>query len=343
MGLTETEIKTLRNELDTSHRPLIFFDDDPDGLASFLLFYRYVGEGKGVCVKARPVLDKFFVRKVKEYSPDKVFVLDKPGISDEFIQQVSQKIVWLDHHEPNKKPQTLYFNPMVHKKGDNRPTAHWAYKVVEQDLWIAMIGVVGDWHLTDLAPKFSEQYPELLPSEVKTPEQALYDTELGKLVRMYSFILKGRTSQVNKYVRVLTRIKDPYEILEKTTPQGKYIYKNFKKINKKYEEMLNNALEHGNETEKMLVYHYADKKMSFTGDLANELLYRSKKVVVVCRQKNGEMKCSLRSPDKNILKPIKRALENVDGYGGGHEQACGACINVEDWDKFLKEFSSNIS
>ena len=39
MGLTKNQISEIRKELVTSFNPLLFFDDDPDGLASFLLFY----------------------------------------------------------------------------------------------------------------------------------------------------------------------------------------------------------------------------------------------------------------------------------------------------------------
>ena len=45
--LPEKENKQLREELKTAKKPLFIFDDDPDGLCSFLLFYRFLREGKG--------------------------------------------------------------------------------------------------------------------------------------------------------------------------------------------------------------------------------------------------------------------------------------------------------
>ena len=38
--IPKKEIKEIRKALSESARPLIFFDDDPDGLCSFLQFYR---------------------------------------------------------------------------------------------------------------------------------------------------------------------------------------------------------------------------------------------------------------------------------------------------------------
>ena len=60
--------------------------------------------------------------------------------------------------------------------------------------------------------------------------------------------------------------------------------------------------------------------MSFTGDLSNELLSKFRdKVIIIAREKSGEMKASLRSPQSiNIQPVIMKALEGLEGYGGGH-------------------------
>ncbi len=50
--LTEKEIAAIRDGLETAKNPLFFFHDDPDGLASALLLYRKINEGRLVRVKA---------------------------------------------------------------------------------------------------------------------------------------------------------------------------------------------------------------------------------------------------------------------------------------------------
>ena len=74
--LTKKQYLQIKEELDNCKNPLFFFDDDPDGLASFLLLYRYLREGHGIIVKTHPKLTDKFVPKIEEYSADKVFVLD---------------------------------------------------------------------------------------------------------------------------------------------------------------------------------------------------------------------------------------------------------------------------
>ncbi|MDP2908070.1 MAG: hypothetical protein Q8O03_09140, partial [Nanoarchaeota archaeon] len=120
--ITEKQISEIKGFLDKSENPLFFFDDDADGLCSYLLFKRYVNRGKGVVIKSSPVLDVSFLRKVEEYSPDIVFILDKPMISEDFIEGVHVPIVWVDHHNPVDVKGVRYYNPKVNNPDVYLPT-----------------------------------------------------------------------------------------------------------------------------------------------------------------------------------------------------------------------------
>ena len=88
-------------------------------------------------------------------------------------------------------------------------------------------------------------------------------------------------------------------------------------------------------SEKVVFFAYKDDKTSFTSDLGNEAIYRfPDKIILIAREKNDEMKCSLRS-SKIILPPlVEKALAGLDGYGGGHENACGLNIKTADFWEF---------
>ncbi len=335
--IPENKIKELRKELKDSYRPLFFFDDDPDGLASFLLFYRFNKEGKGIIIKDGPKVEKKYARKVNEYSPDKVFILDKPIVEQDFIDNISQKIIWLDHHPAVKRKNIHYYNPRLYDKDNNMPTSYWAYKVVEQDLWIAMTGIVGDWQLPEkLSKEFSDKYPDLLPKTVKKPEDALFNTKLGELIRIISFNLKGSVNDSMKSVKVLTRINDPYEILKHKTPAGNYIYKKYMRENRKYEKLMKEVKI---KKDKLLFFLYKSINNSFTGDLSNELLYKHPdKIIFIAREVNDRMQCSLRSKTIKLPELIEKSLININGYGGGHDHACGASISRDDFDSFMNNF-----
>ena len=338
--LTEKQLQQIKDELDNCQKPLFLFDDDPDGLSSFLLLYRYKREGKGIVVKSEPKISIKFADKVKEYNPDKVFILDVPVMDQEFVDAVNIPVIWIDHHNPWPIENVKYFNPRINN-GNSIPTSMICYNVVKENLWIAMIGIVGDWHL-EYADEFRKDYADLLPEEINKPEEALFKTKLGELIRIFSFNLKGNTQEFLKSIKILTRIKDPYEILEQKTPQGKFIYKRFEKINKEYGPLLKKGKIIGKKKGKILLFTYKGKT-SYTKELSNELLFNyPKKIILVCREKSGNMKCSLRSSKALLPGIIENALKGVNGYGGGHEHACGSCIKIEDFRQYLKNIEEQL-
>ena len=117
--LSPKQISEIKEFLDKTQNPLFFFDNDPDGLCSFLLLRRFIGRGKGYPIKSAP-LNEDYIRKVEELTPDSIFILDVPLVSAEFFQEVEKKnipIVWIDHHrtEGNHIPSFVnYFNPVIY-------------------------------------------------------------------------------------------------------------------------------------------------------------------------------------------------------------------------------------
>jgi single-stranded DNA-specific DHH superfamily exonuclease len=347
--IPKEKINELKEELYSCVRPIFFFDDDPDGLCSFLQFYKAVGDGKGIPIKGAPVLDEPFAKKAIDFSPDKVFILDKAVVSQEFISSLNNTpIIWVDHHTPlNLKGNYKYYNPRLYTPDKQKPTSYWCYKACDNKkyLWIATVGCVADWFIPEFLDDFIKEYPHILSERNENPGYLFFETRLGILIKAFAFCLKGKTSDVLKCMKILTRIKSPDEILDSTTEQGKFIYKNYEKMNVMYTELLNRAKACATD-DVMLVFDYKEDKVSFTAELSNELLHLyHDKVIVIARKKDDEMKCSLRS-GKYIIEPILKEILNsskVEGYGGGHEHACGACIKLKDFDTFIKMFRDMIS
>lgn len=343
MSLTEKEIEQIKDELVNSQRPIFLFHDDADGLCSFLLLYRYLKEGKGVVVKSKPSVDSKFSRSVIDYEADKVFVLDIAILKQEFVDEVKRPVIWIDHHAPRELNKIVYYNPRKHKSDMIYPVTNICYDVVKQDLWIAMVGCVGDWHMPYFKNEFCEKYPDLLDKNINNPGEALFTTKLGKLVKVFNFILKGTSKDAMGCIKVLTRIESPYEILNQETSQGKFIYGRFEKINEMYEILLKDIKKKVKKDDKFIVYTYPDNKMSFTGEVSNELLYLyPNKIIIIAREKNGEMRMSLRSSNVIIPPILEKALSGVQGYGGGHEYACGACVKKEDFERFVESLREDI-
>lgn len=336
MGLSEKQIAEIKNELDTARNPVFIFDDDADGVCSFLLFYRYIKEGKGIVAKASSVIDHSFVRTVEGYDADKIFILDKPDVSQEFIDAFRIPIIWIDHHDIKSRNNVKYYNPKQNNPNLNFPTTYCCYQVVKDDIWIAMAGCIGDWHMPDFKAEFLEKYPELLSHEIKEASEALFNSQIGLLTKIIWFNLHGKAEDYKKSIRILTRIDDPHEILEQNSPKGKFIYKRFQQINHEYELTLNQIKV--DQKDKLLFFKYnGNPKISFSAFLSNELLVKyPEKLIIIAREKDGEYKCSLRSGKILVAPILEKSLVGIHGTGGGHPYACGAVIRSLDFEKFIE-------
>ena len=170
--ISHKQLEELREYLEKAQNPLFFFDNDVDGLASFLLLRRFCDKGKGIAIKSFPQLNVAYARKLDEFKPDYAFVLDKPLIDKEFRDEAHQMnipIIWIDHHPAPDYAHEMgihYFNPLLgdgEKEKDNVPTSYVCYKAVKrkEDEWIALIGCLSDWFIPEFAEDFAKEYPEL--------------------------------------------------------------------------------------------------------------------------------------------------------------------------------------
>lgn len=341
--LTPKQIDFLREELKTAKNPLFIHDDDADGLCAFQLLYRIHHEGKGIPLKTSSKLDTRLIRKVQEINPDKIFVLDIPIVEQDFIDKVNVPIFWIDHHPPLQRNKVHYFNPRIADPDAYIPTTRMAWQISQNpdDLWIAAAGCLADYHLPDFMDEFSAKYPELVPDKKADLPSLIFKSPLTPIIKFFFFIQKGPNMDVHKSLKILTKIKSPGEIFNQETSAGKFLYKRFVYINQKYEALLEQAMKKVTSS-KLFLFYYSEDQWSFTANLANELtaLY-PQKIIVIARKKSGEMKCSLRAQTP-ILEPLQKALEGINGYGGGHPNACGAMVKEEDWERFLENFRREV-
>ncbi|MEM1535655.1 MAG: DHHA1 domain-containing protein [Candidatus Pacearchaeota archaeon] len=340
--LTEQELKKIKTLLEQASNPLFFFDNDVDGLASFLLLRRFCGKGKGVAIKTFPELSVVYARKLREFRPDFVFLLDKPLIDIEFIEameQFSSSLVWIDHHPPEQikkfeeklNKNIFYFNPLLNGP-TNEPVTYLCYNAVnrKEDEWIALLGCLADWFIPPFAREFSEKNKEFFPY-TEDPAKAFFTTPAGKLSRILNFALKDRTTNIVKMINVLINVKSYSELLEENQ-KTKNIYRRFKEINRKYEKILERAKKSA-KLGRLIFFKYSGP-LSLSSELANELFYcYQDKVVVVAYLKGTKANVSIRGLI-DVRDLTAKALKGFDATFGGHKNACGATINIEDLNKF---------
>jgi len=344
--LTDIQKQEIREALDNSERPFFIFDDDADGLCSFLQFYKHAQKGKGIVVKSTPRVDERHIKSVKDYSPDAIFILDLAMVDEEFIRSVTAPIYWIDHHELQEPKGVKYYNPKQNIEGDNTCISKLSYDIFGEHLWIAGTGTIGDWQLPDdLKKELIETYPDYLAESIVKPDDALFDSTFGELAKIMNFALKGDMKNVKQNIKILSRIDKPQELLEETTEQGKKIRKMIKRFYDEYDGLLARAEKCFSEDDKLLLFTYDENKVSVSGELSNELLHKyPSKIIIVARHHNGEMKTSFRSgKDISVHDILSRAVEGIQGRVGGHAQACGGVITDTDWDQFIENIREIIS
>ena len=343
--LTEKQIEEIREHLEKAQNPLFFFDNDNDGLVSFLLLRRFIGRGKGIAIKSYPDLNISYYKKIEELNPDYVFILDKPVVSEEFLERVKQDnipIVWIDHHQV-EKPEIEgvdYYNPFFNDK-TNEPVSYLCYKIAnrKEDIWIAVIGCVSDALIPDFYSEFELAFPELSRENPKSAFDLLYNSEIGRIARILDFSLKDTTTNVVRMLKFMISIKSPYDVLEENY-KTKQIFRRYEEINAKYQYLLKKAKEQIGEK---LIYFQYGGTLSLSSNIANQLKYEyPEKVIVVAYIKDDVANISLRW-DGDVRKLTLEAIKGIEGAsGGGHTNATGAKMTVEDLPKFREKIEDLI-
>jgi single-stranded DNA-specific DHH superfamily exonuclease len=346
--LTPNQIASIRTRLEESQNPLFLFDNDADGLCSFLLLRRFIDRGIGFPVKTFPELNATYAIKLEEINPDVLFILDKALVSMDFLKMVHQKnipVVWIDHHnvpipELSEFPNIEYYNPLRTDNPSSEPTTYWAWLVThnKSDLWIAMVGCLADAYIPNFSMDLVAQYPELW-REVSDFFEGRYETQIGRIWRIFSFGLKDRTSSLVNSIKFLCSVKSPHEILTESMDNTLLLRYSF--LNRKYQELIAKAK--SSPVDGDIVYFQYGGDLSISADLSDELFYYFRdKVVVVAFISGSKANISIRSK-RDILSAATSALNDIEGAtGGGHRQAVGASMPAEDVLRFKDKFKENL-
>lgn len=341
--LTKKQIREIKEHLNNAQNPVFFFDNDQDGLCSFLLLRRYIDRGKGVPIKSFPELTAEFFRKIHEFKSDYIFILDKPVVSEDFFAEAERHnlpVVWIDHHlaDTKKIPAFVnYYNPLFNRTKKSEPVTALCYQITEkkEDLWISVAGCISDKFFPKFYSEFEKKYPDLTirrKGKEKNAMDVYYKSQIGRVARIIGAGLKDRTTNVMNMIRFLIKAKSPYEVLEENS-KNRSLHHRFKQIESKYKKLFTKAVSVGKGQKKMLFFQYGGD-LSISADLANELSYIfPEKIIIVVYIKGVKANISMRG--KKSRKIFLEVIKDIEGArGGGHEDAIGGQINVDDIEKF---------
>ncbi|MEK6928622.1 MAG: DHH family phosphoesterase [Nanoarchaeota archaeon] len=347
--LTKKQINELKEHFEKCQNPVFYYDNDADGLCSFLLLRRFLGKGKGVAVKNYPDLNLQYARKVHEFNSDYVFILDKPVVSREFlenVQAVNVPVVWIDHHDTKFKNEfhNLHIYNPTRNKGKNNssePVTYLIYKITKrkEDLWIAMMGCIADHYMPDFAKDFAKHYPEYWKEGIRKPFDAYYKTEVGRIAQSLGFGLKDTTKNVVLMQNFLISCPSLADVFMES--EGNLFFREkCLETRKKYNALIEKAKENisGN-----LIFFYYSGELGISSEISNELsYYYPKKYICVAYIKGGVSNISLRG--NNIRRIFGKIIKKFElASGGGHRNAVGARIRSEDLIKFKNALEKEVN
>jgi len=349
--LSDKQVEEIHEHLDKAQNPVFFFDNDQDGLCSFLILQRYLGRGKGVAIKSYPDMDKSYFKKADELNADYIFILDKPIVSLDFFEEAEKRnipVVWIDHHEVQVEiPKTAYYYNPSYKNGKkekiirkdkwgSEPVTSFCYKISKrkEDLWIAVAGCVSDAYIPDFYEDFLKEWPEL-GIKTKDPFDVYYKSEIGKVAAILGSGLKDKTTNIVHMLKFLVQAKSPYDVLEEN-PKNRLFHRRAKEVLDKYEKLMKKARSCVGKS-KLLFFRYSGD-LSISGELSNGLQYEyPDKFIVVAKTEGNRASLSIRG---DWVKEIfLKVIAGIDGArGGGHDNAVGGLVKTDQLDEFKEKF-----
>ena len=334
--LTLDQLEQVRQQLEVSQNPLFFYDNDVDGLCSFLILRRALDRGKGVAIKSFPDLKVQYTKKVDELNPDTIVILDKAELSEEFASYVEEKnipIIWIDHHETKTAKETIQKTSYFTSYPSAEPVSYIVQKIFNrpQDIWLATIGCIGDVYLPSFAEKFAEENPDLLAKNLDA-FTVLQTTTIGKIARMLNFGLMDTTTNILNLTKYLFKATTPYDLLEENNYTRQF-HKRVNQLEEFFQKQIQKAESQIDENSSLIFFTYSGNT-SMSSEISNRLAFNHKdKLIVVAFLRPEKANISVRG--KNALGITKAAIEGILGAtGGGHEEATGAMVPISDFEKF---------
>lgn len=335
--LTEKQLQEIRGHLENAKNPVFFFDNDADGVCSFLILQRFIGRGKGISLKGIPSLQKEYFKRVEELGADYIFCLDRPSIDKDFMRLAEEKglpVVCIDHHQYEGELIENYYNTF-HASGKNEPTSYLCYMATgrKEDMWLAVIGCIGDGFIPEFFEEFKKQHPELIDAPYKTAFDISFKTRLGKIISVINLALKDKTSNIVSFLKFMIKAGSPHDLLEENS-KTKGFLKRYEYLKKCVDKIVEKAERQVDKKKKILFFTYGGE-MSLSQHVSDDLMYHYPDIIIaVGFVKGNSAKFSLRwSSDIRTL--AMSAIKNIDGAtGGGHKNSCGVQMTADSVPKF---------
>lgn len=329
-------------EIKDKDNVIIVFHNDTDGAISTTLLMkllRSVENEPDIIAQPMPVSDSL-VQNIKTYMPNKIIFVDlavdqKP----EMIKELSTfcEILIIDHHVPYKNlngKKVVHYNPVFDKEGIYQSASYLVYKLcnrvidMSKWLWLAGIGLVGDYNLDDS----QDLVKEIEGAYEGVQRTGIEESILANIDNMITATKATKRLSMEQIVHVLDEMTAPEDI--KNVRNGDKIIESFRLIETETRTFLLDA-EASQGSHAYIIYELKSK-YNLRSPLSTALSkrYPSKFIAVYQRVGNKIKVSARRQKGKNIITILEAAGSGLSVIAGGHPAAAGATVSANVWDKF---------
>lgn len=347
----QKELRRLEEFLNTPGKRLLFYHRDADGICSAALLLKFFPEFERAA-RQGPRIEKDFVKELTEKKPDLMIFMDLPVDQEwEKLKDIMEKLpdmrmIVIDHHIHERdmnSERIVHVNPRFFEDS-YLATSYVAYKLmgslgkdVSGLVWIAVIGIIGDYDLKDcrdILESCEKAYPGSLGKDPMRSKLG-YASELI----CSAVTIKGSEGAEN-VLKILLESRDYRKFLE-----SKRLKAWHQRVRGEIRRVIKDAYRNAELHPKLGLNIYTIRtKMSLTSAVSTYFAEKYPGKVVIIRKRSGsEWKLSFRnqSGEVNVGQLAKRCVQGI-GTGGGHKKAAGAIVS--DWEKFkgrlLEEMTS---
>lgn len=329
---------------------VIIFNNDEDGICSCALITKVldkIGCKKPYIINQPMPMDKNLIRRIQTTIPNKIIFLDLAVDQQQgIIKSVGNlcDILIIDHHQVYKNltgKNIVHYNPRFEKRSIYQSTSYVTYKIcskfmdMSEYLWIATIGMIGDYNLEDSKDLVDEAKKRYGIKDVK-------DSVLSRLSEMISASRATKTLSCEQMVFMF----------DKASFDGIEQMEHYDKMREAYEKISNEMMaclidaEANAERIGKIVFYNIKSKYNISSVVSTKLSEKfHDKLLVTYERNNSIIKVSARNQTNKINagNMLKMAVRGLKASGGGHEAAGGAKILAVDWDKFKSNLIKEVN
>lgn len=368
----KTKIKQITKKINDSEKPVMFYDTDTDGATSYLQMKKAFPKITGFPFQRDLQRQKDLIQKIPQKT-DLIVIFDAAFLTQDFLELIKEyEIIWVDHHPTNdedliKQYKIVHLNPLSYDKTDNRAASYWAYHISGKiDLSLAVLGSVSDYYLIeDIILKLHKENFQTFNTLFKLTEEKkkelfkfmkkhkfndltvrqeiidwiqylVYTAKLIEFKNFFDFTFKLEDEKIINAMKLIEKLSIP-EIKHAINAGKGELFEDYQNLNKQYQTLQKKASKTKTTDSKILFYEYKSEN-GFTKTLSEQLCYENKNipVIAVCFKKKGKQiyNCSFRGNNYIVNSLVEKALEGLDGVGGGHPYAAGMRVAEKDFETF---------